>query len=327
VHPQRRHHVLIVDDEDGIVFTLVRTLYRDNERLDVLGAQTAEIAQQIMREIPIDVLVTDIMLPGMSGLDLVFWASVESPHTRVIVMTGFPTPEAHDRALRLGCLRFISKPFEGSALRKLVLELLDQPRSISGSLSGLSPADLIQMLCLGGQTTALRVIDGPNVAQIHIKQGQIVHAVWNRETGEQALYKALAAQKGMFTSLPFPEKAPETITLDWQHLLIEGMRVLDEQQDRESPSEEEFTDAVDEFAVNMDSVARASAGEGERASDPVGVLIDEGFTAVRQGDLELARDKWEEARRQDPQNRTIELNLKRLEQLEREAARPARRKF
>lgn len=34
MHPRRRHHVLIVDDEDTIVFTLARTLYRDNERLD-----------------------------------------------------------------------------------------------------------------------------------------------------------------------------------------------------------------------------------------------------------------------------------------------------
>ena len=108
----RRSKVLIVDDEDNIVLALHRVLYQDNHRYDVLLARTAEIAQQILLDIPIDVLVTDVHLPEKSGMDLLCWAAVETPTTRVIVMTAFDVTGIKDRAHAFGCLRLMRKPFD-----------------------------------------------------------------------------------------------------------------------------------------------------------------------------------------------------------------------
>src|SRR5690348_5970199 len=108
----RRPKVLVDDDDEHIVFALQRVLYCDNDRYDVLLASTAEIAQEILTEVPIDVLVTDVHLPERSGMDLLSWASTSCPRTRVIVMTAFDVNGIKARAHAFGCLRLMRKPFD-----------------------------------------------------------------------------------------------------------------------------------------------------------------------------------------------------------------------
>src|SRR5262249_41617799 len=100
----RRPKVLIVDGEDAIVLALHRVLYQDNPRYDVLLARSAEIAQEIIADTRVDVLVTDVHLPDKSGMDLLGWVAAEAPSTRVIVMTAFDVGGIKDRAHAFGCL-------------------------------------------------------------------------------------------------------------------------------------------------------------------------------------------------------------------------------
>src|SRR5262249_11046655 len=130
----RRSKVLIVDDEDNIVLALHRVLYQANPRYDVPGARTAEIAQQILLDIPIDVLVTDVHLPEKSGMDLLCWAAVETPTTRVIVMTAFDVTGIKDKAHAFGCLRLMRKPFDVHEMRATILRALDRRGSLPGNL-------------------------------------------------------------------------------------------------------------------------------------------------------------------------------------------------
>ena len=94
----RRPKVLLVDDDEDLLLALCGTLYQDNARYDVLLAGTAEIAQQILLDVPVDVVVTDVNLPARSGMDLLSWAAVERPEIRAIVMTAFDAPGVRDRA-------------------------------------------------------------------------------------------------------------------------------------------------------------------------------------------------------------------------------------
>src|SRR4029079_11278032 len=135
---QRRQRVLIVDDEDGIVLALHRFLYQDNHRYDVLLAKNAEIGRQLLRETPIDILVTDVHLPGMSGMDLVCWAAVETPDTRAIIMTAFDVATIRDKAHAVVCLKLLRKPFDLHELRAAILQAMEKTDSLLGSLSELS---------------------------------------------------------------------------------------------------------------------------------------------------------------------------------------------
>ncbi len=235
---QRRQRVLIVDDEDGIVLALHRFLYQDNHRYDVLLAKNAEIGRQILRETPVDVLVTDVHLPGMSGMDLVCWAAVETPDTRAIVMTAFDVNTIRDKAHAVGCLKLIRKPFDLHELRAALLQAMEVRDSLLGSLSELSAVDVIQMLCLGRKTTALRIARGQSSGVILIQNGEIVHAIWDNIVGEDAVHEMIAVEDGVFNMAPMPPDFERTIYGDYQHILMEGVRKLDEKA-RGGPAQEE----------------------------------------------------------------------------------------
>ncbi len=340
----KRLRVLIVDDEDNIVLALHRVLYQDNPRYDVLLARNAEIAQEILADASVDVLVTDVHLPERSGMDLLCWAAVESPHTRVIVMTAFDVTGIKDRAHAFGCLRLMRKPFDVHEMRATILRALDRRDGFGGSLSDLSSVDVIQMLCIGKKSTALRISDGNRAGVIHIESGELVHAVWEDLVGEAAFYQMLTIQSGLFYTSPLPPDLDRTLSGDWQFQLIEGLRKVDEAAHRGAraeelssvqPSRRRSDEAPPSFAkapgssslplavpssmamgaVDSGRATSPSPGIGQGLSPSVSVarLIDDGFTLLRAGRRDDARKSWEEALRLDPHNRMIVLNLRKLE--------------
>jgi CheY-like chemotaxis protein len=226
--PSRRPRVLIVDDEDNIVLALHRVLYQDNQRYDVLLARSAEIAQQILLDVPVDVLVTDVHLPEMSGMDLLCWAAIETPTTRVMVMTAFDISGIKDRAHAFGCLRLMRKPFDVHEMRGAILRALDRRDGFAGNLADLSAVDVIQMLCIGRKTVALRLSEGQRSGVVLIENGEIVHAIWEQYIGEDAFFQMMSVVNGLFHTSPLPPDIERTIRGDWQYLLMEGIRRLDE---------------------------------------------------------------------------------------------------
>ncbi len=234
----RRPKVLIVDDEDNIVLALHRVLYQDNDRYDVLLARSAEIAEQILADTRVDVLVTDVHLPEKSGMDLLSWVSEKDPSTRVIVMTAFDVSGIKDRAHAFGCLRLMRKPFDVHEMRAAIQRALSLRDTFTGSLSELSCVDVIQMLCIARKSTALRLSEGQSAGVVHIENGELVHAVWDDIAGEEAFFRMLGIKNGVFTTAPLPPELERSIRGDWQHLLIEGMRRLDEASaGRDAPPE------------------------------------------------------------------------------------------
>src|SRR5215208_1088531 len=81
--------LLVVDDEPGIVDSLQKIFER--EHLRVLTATSGADAMEIIRREPVSVLVTDLMMSGMSGLDLLKASRTLSPETETVLMTAYGT--------------------------------------------------------------------------------------------------------------------------------------------------------------------------------------------------------------------------------------------
>ena len=346
----RRPKVLIVDDEDNIVLALHRVLYQDNDRYDVLLARSAEIAQQILEGNRVTVLVTDVHLPEKSGMDLLSWVAVQAPSTRVIVMTAFDISGIKDRAHAFGCLRLMRKPFDVHEMRAAIQHALTLRDSFTGSLSELSSVDVIQMLCIARKSTALRLSEGTSAGVIHIDHGEPVHAVWDDVCGEEAFFRMLGVKNGVFSTGPLPPDVERSLRGDWQYLMIEGLRRLDESvaAQREvtvpeggdrpslrisfgsippprlsSPDLRVASPPPPPASGSTVTLSRSTTGamlrgpsvetEAPLAPSPeVSRLVDEGFQALRAGRREDARRAWEAALGLDPDNRTLELNLRKL---------------
>ncbi|MEZ4325375.1 MAG: response regulator [Polyangiales bacterium] len=120
----RKETVLIVDDEPMVRDIVARVLETVFARVLVASGGDAAIAH--LNERRVDLLVTDLKMPGVSGLDVARAALARGVRTRVIAISGYVTPADEDALAALG-VDLLRKPFDVDALLTRVERLLDAP--------------------------------------------------------------------------------------------------------------------------------------------------------------------------------------------------------
>ncbi len=100
--------IVIVDDEPGVRITLSEFLRQEGH--DVSMADGADAALHLLEAGGVDLIVTDLVLPGLGGLELLARIREVAPETSVIVMTGAPTVESAAEAVRRGAIDYLVKP-------------------------------------------------------------------------------------------------------------------------------------------------------------------------------------------------------------------------
>ena len=117
--------ILIVDDED-LVRDVLYDLFAEDHMCH--AAATAEQALAYLGEQSYDVVITDISMPGLSGLELLGYLRQERPDTPVIVISGIGDQEHAEGLTRLGAFDFILKPFTLEAVERSVARAFEQSR-------------------------------------------------------------------------------------------------------------------------------------------------------------------------------------------------------
>ena len=122
--------VLVVDDDEAIRDTLYDLLSEE------YVCQTAETAEQALARLavnPYDVVITDISMPGLSGLELLGHVLQKYPHTPVIVISGIGD-QAHAQGLiKIGAFDYLLKPFRLEAVEKSVKRAIEYGRRLAAS--------------------------------------------------------------------------------------------------------------------------------------------------------------------------------------------------
>lgn len=117
--------ILVVDDDFVIRDAIQQYLAQPDYQTFI--AQTAEEALEFLKEHPIDVMITDIMLSGINGLELT--ETVKKKHdTAVIIMTGFIDDYSYEEAIRKGADEFVLKPVQFEELRLRLKRLIKERR-------------------------------------------------------------------------------------------------------------------------------------------------------------------------------------------------------
>ena len=153
--PTPRATLLLVDDEPANLDSLERIFAREGHRVLLAGSAAAAIEQ--LRKEPVDVVLTDLMMPGMSGQELLRAVRAVAPETEVVLMTAYGTVEAAVAAMKDGAYDFLTKPLKRHAVMKSVAlaiekrRLLQENRSLKARLAGLA-----QPTAIVGQSQALR---------------------------------------------------------------------------------------------------------------------------------------------------------------------------
>ena len=100
--------VMIVDDEEDFLETLVKRL--EKRDVKVIGAKSGEEALELLRESPVDVVVLDVKMPGMDGIDALKEIKRRHPLVEVVLLTGHASTEVAIKGMELGAFDYLMKP-------------------------------------------------------------------------------------------------------------------------------------------------------------------------------------------------------------------------
>ncbi len=178
-------HVLIVDDELNIRRVLAAMLKRDG--YDVTTAADGEQALAVLQRTPIHVVVTDLVMPRLGGMELLARVRAEYPDIPVILITAHGTVDSAVAALKAGAFDYVTKPFEQEELRKVIAKAVRANDLERRNLhEGASEGDRPPMVGISPAMRAIydmvaRVADSPSTVLITGESG----------TGKELIARAL----------------------------------------------------------------------------------------------------------------------------------------
>lgn len=114
--------ILVVDDEPAVAAVIADSLRESGYEPDTSSDSVAALSR--LSAIAYDLIVSDIAMPGLTGIQLLTLIKTQNPAPEVILITGFSTRELARRALEIGAFAYLEKPFDTVELATRVKQAL-----------------------------------------------------------------------------------------------------------------------------------------------------------------------------------------------------------
>ncbi len=215
-----RKTILIADDEEDLTWSVSRYLRKNDCTFDVECVGTADEALLRVEEKSFDLIISDVRMPGISGLELYRVVQQRWPSTGFIVMTAYGSEQVEQLTFGGSSLRYIEKPFELAVFRDVVYQTLNKPRPRRRlPVADTGIRDIIKLHCQTRNTSRLTLEKGIQKGNIYFQNGEIVHAECGELEGEIALGSILdwKQAESYLRNKEFSSK--RTINRRWQNLL------------------------------------------------------------------------------------------------------------
>ena len=226
------HKILILDDDPAFLDLYKEWLSQLPSKPEIHTATNGARAMVLLESEPYRVLVCDLKMPKMDGLQVLSIVRRRFPELRTVVMTGVEDEEFRSRAYALGVDLFWLKPDTHQNM-KMFLECLESllGRDNESGFRGIqskSLMDILQMECLSQSSTVFRITRGSLVGKIWINNGDLIDAEAEGARGEAAFRRILEWKSGTFETLPAEPERERTITKSINALLLETAQTMDE---------------------------------------------------------------------------------------------------
>lgn len=230
----------MLEPEEDLALRILTALREAAPAAQVDLARNLEEAQFLVMNDRPDLFVLDVDAVPDLGQDFLYDLRTSHPNARAIVLTDVHLAAHRERAAGLGAIHFLEKPFPHGDFVDLVGALLSpsgEPDSekFQGTLSDLHLADIIQLKCMSGSSAALQ-FTGPQgeKARVYFESGQVRHATAPGKEGVAAFNEIVNWKGGQISEVSGAGQSLRTIDLDWQILLMDAVRNIDETRDTES---------------------------------------------------------------------------------------------
>ncbi len=138
--------ILVMEDDFGVAAGLEMVLSAEGYEVNL--AETGRLALEALAQKRFDLLVADLRLPDIDGLQIIEQIKSQKPETEVIVITGYGTPETAVKAMKLGVHDFLPKPFTAERIKTAINEALaghkEQPAAVAVKKAETEKEKLIQ---------------------------------------------------------------------------------------------------------------------------------------------------------------------------------------
>ena len=227
-----RHKILLLDDDQDLLEVYREILARLPSKPEIYTATSGARALSLLSSEPFSLLLCDLKMPKMDGLQVLTIVRRKFPQLRTAVLTCMLDEQFRARAYAMGIDLFLEKPNsskEISFLIDCIESLLD--REAEGGFRGVqskSLVDIIQLECLSQSSSVLKITRGAIEGKIWIQNGEIIDALTEDSTGIEAFHRILSWKTGNFEIHPAEPSRTRTIFTSYQGLLLETAQIMDE---------------------------------------------------------------------------------------------------
>src|SRR6185437_703611 len=227
-----RHKILILDDDPTFLELYKEWLAQLPSKPEIHTSTSGARAMAMLEAEPFRVLICDLKMPKMDGLQVLSIVRRRFPELRTVVMTGVQDEEFRSRAYALGVDLFWLKP-DTQQNMQMFLECLESllGRDAENGFRGIqnkSLMDILQMECLSQSSTLFRITRGSLVGKIWILNGDLIDSETEGARGEAAFRRILEWKSGTFETLPSEPDRERTILKSINALLLETAQAIDE---------------------------------------------------------------------------------------------------
>ena len=257
------HKILLLDDEQDLL-----DLYRDvlsqlPSRPEIHTSNSGARAIALLESEPFTMLISDLRMPKMDGLQVLSIVRRKFPQLRIVIMTGIVDEQYRSRAYAMGIDLFWEKPRtaeEITLFRDCIESLLGQQDD--GGFRGVqskSLVDIIQLECLSHSSSVLKITKAGEQGNIWVTEGKVIDAATLTLGGEEAFKEILSWKTGNFEILPGEPDHPCVIATSYQGLLLDFAQSCDENKSHESSTQ---TAACDTKFLTRSPLAALSKIDG-----------------------------------------------------------------
>ena len=222
-------NVLVVDDEETLLMIMVGRFEDYRDRFNVFTARNGRLAVGVLEKEAIDLVVTDLKMPEMDGVELLAYMANKFPSIPAIAVSAYCTPEIQKKLEGLGTLRVMDKPVDFDLLAQEVLKALESSHQ-GGSLTGFSISSFLQIIEMEEKTCTVEV-HAPNEKRgnMYIVRGELYDAACGDLRGEEAAYAIISWEDVQLFLKELPKKRPaQRIEKSIMSVVMEGLRRKDE---------------------------------------------------------------------------------------------------
>ena len=233
-----RHKILLLDDEPDLLEVYQNLLGRLPSNPDIRTATSGPKALAMLEDEPFRLLISDLKMPRMDGLQVLSIVRKKYPELRTVVLTSVVDEHFRSRVYALGVDLFWQKPATDDEVKLFsdcIESLLDRD-SAHGfrGVQNKSLVDIIQLECISHSSSVLRIINGPLSGKIWINEGELYDAETEGLNGEAAFKMILSWRTGSFESLAAEPDHRRAIEQSYNALLLESAQAMDEQHEDDS---------------------------------------------------------------------------------------------